>query len=69
MDCPLVHSSQSVTSGTDLDGYLLQIEILPAGPTWLSQSVTNRLDVTDRDKLLRSAAIDCYPMPHLMNLS
>ena len=43
-DCPRVHSSQSVTSGTDLDGYLLQIEILLAGPTWLSQSVTTGED-------------------------
>ena len=36
--------SQSVTSGTDLDGYLLQIDILLAGPTWLSQSVTTGED-------------------------
>jgi hypothetical protein len=43
-DCPLVHSSQSVTTGTDLDGYLLQIEILLAGSTWLFQSVTTGED-------------------------
>ena len=43
-DCPLVRSSQSVTSGTDLDGYLLQIEILLAGPTCLSKSVTTGED-------------------------
>ena len=43
-DCPFVRSSQSVTSGTDLDGYLLQIEIMLAGPTWLSQSVTTGED-------------------------
>ena len=43
-DCPFVHPSQSVTSGTDLDGYLLQIEILLAGPTCLSKSVTTGED-------------------------